>query len=43
VESLRQQGWECTVATTFEKLLSYPFVVLSQFDVILVTNEFNQK
>jgi hypothetical protein len=37
------QGWECTVATSFEKLLSFPFHTLRQFDVILVTNEFNRK
>jgi hypothetical protein len=42
-ESFRLQGWECTVATSFEKLLSFPFHTLRQFDVILVTNEFNRK
>jgi hypothetical protein len=42
-ESFRLQGWECTVATSFEKLLSFSFHTLRQFDVILVTNEFNRK
>lgn len=43
VESFRQQGWHCHIATTLEKLMSYPFHILSRFDVILVTNEFNKK
>lgn len=42
-EAFRLQGWECTAARTFERLLSFPFHVLRKFDVILVTNEFNRK
>jgi hypothetical protein len=42
-ESFRRQGWECTVTASLGKLLSLPFRVLHQFDVILVTNDFNRK
>lgn len=42
-ESFRLQGWECTVVTSFEMLLSFSFRILRQYDVILVTNEFNRR
>jgi hypothetical protein len=42
-ESFRLQGWECTVVTSFEMLLTFSFRILRQYDVILVTNEFNRR
>lgn len=42
-ESFRRQGWECSMATSFEQLLALPHHVLRRFDVILVTNEFNRR
>lgn len=43
VSSFRRQGWQCSAATSFERLQAIPFAQLSTFDVILVTNEFNKR
>ena len=43
VDSFRLQGWDCTIVASFEELLSFTHMDLIQFDVILVTNEFNRR